>query len=120
MGIRWPRVALAVLGGVLAIYLCAGASVTPALTIEVMPRVVLAGASLRVICRVRKDPANRWLDLGVPDVRISGRQLDGDEAPSFHELRVERVPCGATQGFCRLRGASERWAWQTIEVAGCQ
>ncbi len=89
------------------------------LTITVVPRVVMVGGSIRVTCRVVRNPDNRWLDLGVEDYRASGDQLAGDDALVEHRLDVLHVPCTASVAFCRLIAQKPLVVTQTFEVAGC-
>jgi hypothetical protein len=89
------------------------------LTIAVSPLIVPAGSSLRVTCRVVRDPANRWLDMGVVDYRVSGEQLDGASALVTHEMTIAHVPCEAAVAFCRLGAPRSALATMTFEVAGC-
>lgn len=89
------------------------------LTITVSPRVVMAGGSIRVTCRVVRDQANRWLDIGVVGYRASGEQLDGADAFVTHDLTVDHVPCDVSLAFCRLIALKPMTVTQMFLVGGC-
>ena len=64
----------------------------PRVSLVVYPRVVVAGHSTHLECRVPRHPANRWLELGIVDAHSSLVQLDGDQGPVI-SVRVLDVPC---------------------------
>ncbi len=90
--------------------------------INVTPRVLLAGQTIRLTCVVPRSPENRWLNYGVAGYTYSMRQLDGDQAPITYTAYVQHVPCEASEAFCDLVQAGERHATVTagITVAGCE
>ena len=91
------------------------------LTISVYGRIVPKGGDVRVTCRVQPHPDNRWLDMGVTNYRVSGRQLDGASAPITYEAWFTRIPCEAEAAFCAVvdsRGRV-RMVRQSLTVVGC-
>lgn len=97
------------------------ASAPARVSVTAYPHVVELGGTVRLTCTVPRDPANRWLDYGVGEDTSSGRQLDGDQAPSVWTMYVRHVPC-ASAAWCIVRlndGRSFR-ATTNLLVSGCE
>ena len=92
----------------------------PRVAISVNPHVLPYDAALRLTCTVPRDAANRWLQYGLGTDDVSGRQLDGDQAPSIWTVFVPHVPCAST-AWCAVTTSAERTytASTDILVSGC-
>lgn len=112
---------LATLGLLLVLY----QAVTGAesrVSISLSPRVVMAGGSFWLTCRVPRDSHNRMLEYGVVDLRPgSQRDLEGDAAQITWKALVERVPCDVGPAYCAVKTDDGRWerAVTAVNVAGC-
>lgn len=95
---------------------------TPRVTIDVMPRTLLAGGSIRLRCRVPRDAANRRLEFGVEGYRSSQEDLDGENARVFWETIIEHVPCDPGPAYCAVQTNQDKWyrAAADLTVAGCE
>lgn len=76
----------------------APASTVRELTLTIYPRVVLAGAAVRIRCLLPQHTEATSIGFGLGDVRSSFRQVD----TSAYELLVEPVPCGEWTAFCAI------------------
>lgn len=99
----------------------AAAVALPPVTIDVLPRAMLPGATIRLRCMVPRDAANRWIDYGIEDVSSSGMPWEGEQAAVTRQVFIDHVPCGAGDAFCAVRRAdgSVRRATTSLTVAGC-
>ena len=89
----------------------------PEVRIDVLPRVMMAGASIRLTCRVTPHPDNRELSMGFTNWTESVRQLEGADAPIIHQITRGPVPCDPGEAYCRLKRTTEGIiAKTTIEV----
>ena len=91
-------------------------------SVSVMPRVVMAGNTIRLTCKVPQHPDNRLLDYGVANYREhSQRQLDGEHSRMTWEAYVDHVPCVADAVYCAVLRADGQWHTDSVplEVAGC-
>lgn len=95
---------------------------SPPLTMTVVPRIVFAGQSLRVECRLQRTSLNRMITLGVRDWTASTRQVDGAAAPITWTQIFAPVPCDVGPAFCTVTRAASQPALiveQSIDVVGC-
>ena len=101
-------------------YVAVGAD-EPAVTIDVLPRVLLENQAIRLRCRVPRADANRSLEWGVDGYRTSIEQLDPGHRIT-HEWIIEQVPCDSGPAFCRLKrqGQKDAYVQQRLEVRGCR
>lgn len=90
----------------------------PKVSIVVGNPVMQAGQTLRILCKVPKNPANRWLAYGILDFTQSIRQLDGDNAPIFWYIEMPNVPCDVSEAYCSVQsqGNTPETASQPIHV----
>lgn len=90
--------------------------------ISISPRVLFEGGTLHIRCSVPPAKDNRWLDFGVQDYRISGKELAGDAAAITHEMYVEKVPCYVGPAFCAVTDAAGKTRVVTTQysMAGCE
>lgn len=96
------------------------AATEPRVTIRVNPRVLMAGAAVRVTCRVPADARNRGLTIAIADYRSSFVQINGEAGPVTSEILFERIPCAAGPAVCDLtdnQGGHEA-ARLPLEVVG--
>lgn len=92
----------------------------PAIAIVVSPRVMMAGSTLRLTCRVTPHPDNRKLRAGFTNWTETERDLKGAEAPITHQFMWNRVPCEPGEGFCTLVRTTEvKRSALNIEVTNC-
>lgn len=92
----------------------------PEVRIDVMPRVVMVGASIRLTCKVAPHPDNRELQMGFDNWTESTRQLEGDRAPITYQFIRDRVPCDPGDAYCLLKRTNDGIIAKTsIEVRGC-
>lgn len=91
----------------------------PQLTIDVYPRVLFAGGTLHLTCRVPPSSGNRYLDFGIQDYRVSRDELDGKVT---HEVWLEKVPCDVGPAFCAVTDAAGKVRVVTAQytMAGCE
>lgn len=89
------------------------------LKIDINPRVLFAGGTVRVRCTVPPSDQNRWLDFGIQDYRVSRDELPG---PVTHEVYIPHVPCDVGPAFCAVTNAAgkTRVVTATLQVAGCE
>lgn len=93
-----------------------------AVSIDVLPHVLLPGGTIRLRCAVPRDAANRWLEYGIEGVSSSGMPWEGEQAAVTRQVYIQHVPCGAGDAFCAVTRAdgSTRRAVQTLTLAGCE
>lgn len=91
------------------------------LRIDLRPRAVFVGGSVRLTCKVTPHPDNRLLQMGFTVWRQSERQLEGDNAPITWEEMYHKVPCDPGDAFCRVTRSNGSIINQStsIEVSGC-
>lgn len=92
------------------------------LQLHVYPRAMMAGAAMRVTCRVPLRAMNRAVVFGVVGVRQSTDDLHGDAGPITHEIFIEHIPCEAGEAFCVVADSFGRVVEQertSFEVSGC-
>ena len=91
------------------------------ITVRVMPKVAMAGASFRVTCRVTPNKDNCWLAFGIAGYATSGRQLEGEDAAETYSQLWDRVPCEATAAFCTVvrSDGKQDTAVEPITIGGC-
>ncbi len=73
------------------------AAATEKLSLRVTPNVSNAPSNVIVKATVAKDAANRWLTIEAESgtfFRSSTIQLDGDNAPTVTEFRLNNLPSG--------------------------
>jgi hypothetical protein len=92
----------------------------PRVAVSVFPHVLPYDAALRMTCTVPRDAENRWLQYGLGNDDVSGRQLDGDKAPSVWTVFVPHVPCASTVWCAVTTNAGRTYMASTaILVSGC-
>ena len=67
------------------------------LSLRVTPNVSSAPSNVIVKATITKDAANRWLSIEADSgsfYRSSAIQLDGDNAPTVTEIRLNNLPSG--------------------------
>jgi hypothetical protein len=92
------------------------------LSISVTPRVLLPGGNVTVMCVVRPEKDNEWLDIVIENFSGGGQQLLGEKADAVHVMEFRGVPCDAGRIYCELmkkNGKSER-RYAVIDIAGCE
>jgi hypothetical protein len=95
---------------------------TKPVEIRVLPHALIAGASMRVTCRVQPDEANRWLKFGIEGYTQSEYMLEGRESKITYERVFDHIPCGTGLPFCELIREDGRRVRVTEQVAvvGCE
>lgn len=106
----------------LAILVAVAFAAVPRVTIDVNPRAVMAGGTIRLRCRVPRDEHNRKLEFGVDGYVSSQYDLEGAEARVTWERLVDHVPCDAGPAYCAVRTDDGRWtqARQDLTIGGCE
>jgi hypothetical protein len=101
---------------------CAALSASQAPTISLNPRIVLAGNSMRMTCRIVPTDATRFVSFGISGLRSSGRQVDGADGVRTYEFLVDRVPCKVGPAFCITTDNANHQESSTLsfEIAGCE
>jgi hypothetical protein len=91
------------------------------LAITVTPKVVMKGGTVTVMCIVRPEKDNEWLDIVIEDFSGSGQQLLGEKAEVFHLMEFRGVPCEAGRVYCELtkKGDKHERRYATLVVGGC-
>lgn len=91
------------------------------LTIHVTPTSFMAGATVRIMCRVVPHADNRSVEAGVGDYMRSARHLEGARAAQTHEFVFPSVPCDTDVAFCAVYQTKGRFEvkQQKLTVAGC-
>lgn len=92
------------------------------ISLFVNPTVVFENGTVHVMCRIPRDPTNRWVSWGLENYSESGRQLDGEHAPITWESYIEHVPCGVDTAFCRVVrvNGTTSMTRAPLTVTGCQ
>ena len=94
---------------------------TALLTIQVSPTSLMAGSTVRVVCKVEPHADNRTVEAGVGEYMRSARQLDGAASRKTFEFWFSHVPCGTEAAFCVVHQTRGRSTVQQrpLQVAGC-
>lgn len=92
----------------------------PKLTVS--PRVLMAGNTVRMTCRVPRHPDNRLVQWGFSDYLNSTRDLEGERSPITWEAYFNHVPCDPGIAYCAVVRANGKVLQTTerVEVAGCR
>jgi hypothetical protein len=101
---------------------CVALSAAQAPSITLYPRAVMAGNSVRMICRIVPTEATRFVSFGISGLRSSGRQVDGADGVRTYEFLVDRVPCKVGPAFCITTDNANHQESSTLpfEIAGCE
>lgn len=70
--------------------------------ISVSATTMLAGSELNVVCYVRPEKANEWLQIGVENDSVSLFALDGDNAPIPWFRSYGHINCDAGYAYCAI------------------
>lgn len=70
--------------------------------ISVSAQTLMAGSELHVVCYVRPDRANEWLEIGVENEHVSLEPLDGDKAPIIYFRQYGHISCDAGFAYCAI------------------
>ena len=91
-------------------------------TLQVSPTTFMAGANVRVVCKVTPHADNRTVEAGVGEYMRSARQLDGAASRKTFEFWFPHVPCGTEMAFCVVHQTRGRSVVQQrqLTVAGCE
>ena len=92
----------------------------PRVGIVVYPRAVMAGSLVHVECRVPRNPANRWLEMGIVDAHSSLIQLDGEQGPVI-SVRTLDVPClgDVVTAYCVLTATDGKFTATLPILVSC-
>lgn len=103
--------------GITAGYLAIAAAVT----IHLMPMVLMAGGTVRVTCRVPRSAENRWLEASIVPYTSDTRQLDGEAAAFTWQFEFSHIPCDAEYAVCAVqtRDGKVTQATSPLHVGGC-
>jgi hypothetical protein len=101
---------------------CVVLSAVQAPTITLYPRVVLAGNSMRMTCRIDPTEKTRSVSFGISGLRTSGRQVDGADGIRTYEFLVDRMPCKVGPAFCATTDNTGHQEVSSLpfEIAGCE
>lgn len=92
----------------------------PSVSINILPRVMMRGATIRLTCRVMPHPDNRELLAGFTNWTETSRQLEGAEAPITYQFTWQHVPCDPGEGYCVVKRVNKQnRVTMPIEVRGC-
>lgn len=70
--------------------------------ISVSAQTLMAGSELKVVCYVRPEKANQWLEIGVENNHVSLEPLDGDHAPIIFFRHYGFISCDAGYAYCAI------------------
>lgn len=92
-----------------------------AVTVDVYPRVLIAGGTVRLRCSVPRQAENRQLDYGIEGLSASSVPLEGESAAVTRQVYLQHVPCGVGDAYCAVTRSdgSTRRAVQALSIAGC-
>jgi hypothetical protein len=98
-------------------------------SIRVSAHSIMAGSSVRVTCRVPRNPENRGLTAlltGSEDpnglvYRSMFDQMDGESTRPTHEFTFTKVPCDVDLAACVLerQGSPNAVVRESLVVGGC-
>ena len=106
----------------MASWLCSLLLLVNAVSIRVLPTVLLAGQSMRVTCSIPRRAENRKLTIIVDGYWSSEYPLDGEDSPATIQKLYDHVPCGVESVSCVLEentGKVHRAALP-VYVSGCE
>ena len=92
----------------------------PRVSLVVTPRVVQAGQSVHIKCRVPRHPDNRRLEFGLVEWSVSVRELAGERAEVIWPT-VAQVPCvEEVVAYCFLTSTTRTFTAAAPVQVTCQ